>query len=114
MEECIFCKIAQGGMEARKVREDEDLVAFEDVAPRAPTHLLVIPRRHVGSLDEAGDEHAALLGRLLLACRDLARERGLTGEGYRVVTNCGPGAGQSVLHLHLHLLGGRRFTWPPG
>jgi histidine triad (HIT) family protein len=112
MAECIFCRIAAGEIPARVVRRDETLVAFHDVSPVAPTHVLVVPRRHVPALAATTAEDAGLLGRLLDAAREIAAELGL--DGYRVVINNGETAGQSVLHLHLHLIGGRRLHWPPG
>jgi len=111
--DCLFCKIVDGSIPARKLREDEHLVAFHDISPQAPTHFLVIPKRHVASLDATRPDDAALLGRLLVACSELARDEGVAG-GYRVVSNCGASAGQSVFHLHLHVLGGRPMSWPPG
>ncbi len=111
---CIFCLIASGEVSATIVYQDDDVVAFEDAHPEAPTHILIIPRMHVASADALRDEDAALAGRLLLVARDLARQLGLVNSGYRVVTNVGAGAGQSVFHLHLHLLGGRGMRWPPG
>ena len=113
-QDCIFCKIVAGAIPATKVYENDRVVAFRDINPQAPTHVLVIPREHVASLDEAGDEHEALLGRLLLAAARVAREGGLARTGFRTVINNGAGAGQSVFHLHVHLLGGRPLTWPPG
>ena len=112
MSECLFCRIAAGEIPARIVHSDEDVVAFHDVAPKAPVHVLVIPRRHLASLAETGPDDAALLARLMATAVELARE--LTTNGYRVVVNCGESAGQSVFHLHFHLLGGRVFSWPPG
>ncbi len=114
MESCLFCRIARKEIPAKIVRETPEWLAFEDISPRAPTHLLVIPREHVETLDDLGDDHAPLAGSLLLAARDLARERGIAKRGYRVVLNCREEAGQSVFHLHLHLLGGRAMAWPPG
>ena len=111
---CIFCKIAAGEIPAKKVHEDDDVVAFRDLNPQAPTHVLIIPKRHVPSLAEAAEGDGALLGRLLLAARDIAVQEGIAGAGYRVVTNSGELGGQSVFHIHLHLLGGRPMTWPPG
>lgn len=108
--DCIFCRIASGEVPAETVHRDDDVVAFKDLNPRAPLHVLVIPRRHVAKLGELDDE--ALGGRLLQAARRVAREAGY--EDYRVVVNNGAGAGQSVGHLHLHVLGGRQFSWPPG
>jgi histidine triad (HIT) family protein len=109
-ESCIFCQIACGAIATPLVYEDEEIVAFRDIQPQAPVHLLVVPRRHIASLNEAGDER--LLGRLLCAARSVAAAAGLTQ--YRVVVNTGAEAGQSVLHLHLHVLGGRVMAWPPG
>ncbi len=113
MTDCIFCKIAQREVPAKLVYEDADLFAFEDVAPQAPTHVLICPRAHMTSLSEAAPGDTALLGRLLLVAAQLAAERGIAG-GYRTVINNGRAAGQSVFHLHVHLLGGREFRWPPG
>jgi len=110
---CIFCKIAAGEIPADKALETDDLVAFHDVNPQAPVHLLVIPRRHIASLDEAGEHDRALLGKILTSMPGLAREQGIAGA-YRVVNNCGAPAGQSVFHVHFHLLGGRPMEWPPG
>ncbi|MGV8041833.1 MAG: histidine triad nucleotide-binding protein [Thermoanaerobaculaceae bacterium] len=114
MDGCVFCRVAGGEVPARMLLADEDIVVFHDVAPRAPTHLLVIPRRHIASLDAATASDTALLGRLLLTAAEAARLAGLVEGGYRVVNNCGAGAGQSVFHVHLHVLGGRPFGWPPG
>jgi histidine triad (HIT) family protein len=109
---CIFCKIAAGEIPAAKVHEDDEIVAFRDLHPQAPVHVLLIPKRHVDSLGAAED--ALLLGRLLLAARSIAEREGIAAAGYRVVTNVGASGGQTVFHLHLHLLGGRPMTWPPG
>jgi histidine triad (HIT) family protein len=113
-EDCIFCKIVAGGIPAAKVYEDDRAVAFRDINPQAPTHALVIPRAHVASLNEAGEADAALLGHLLLVAARVARDEGHAGGGYRTVINTGPDAGQTVFHVHVHVLGGRRLTWPPG
>jgi histidine triad (HIT) family protein len=110
---CVFCKIAAKQIPSKTVYEDAELFAFEDISPQAPTHILVCPRKHVESLDEATAEDQAVLGKLQLVAAQLARERNLL-DGYRTVLNNGRGAGQSVFHLHLHLLGGRHFRWPPG
>lgn len=113
MSECIFCKIAAGEVPSKKVFEDDRVYCFRDINPQAPTHILVVPKRHVETLLEAeGDE--ALLGHIVAVATRLAREEGLAEGGFRLVWNCGAGAGQSVWHLHLHLLGGRPFGWPPG
>ncbi len=112
-DNCIFCKIVAGDIPSDKVHEDDQVVAFRDLNPQAPTHVLVIPRKHVSSLDETSDDDRALLGQLLLTTRKLARDLGVS-SGYRVVNNCGASAGQSVFHIHFHLLGGRAMGWPPG
>ena len=114
MESCLFCRIVEGDAPAKVVYTDEWVVAIEDVHPQAPVHLLVIPRRHLPSLKEATREDEPILGRLLIVAAQLARERGLESKGYRTVINSGASAGQSVFHLHLHVLGGRVFRWPPG
>lgn len=111
---CIFCGIARGEVPARTVLETEDVVAFHDLDPKAPTHVLVIPRRHIASIDAMEDGDEELVGRVFAAAKAVARELGVAGDGYRLVTNIGPNAGQSVDHLHVHVLGGRRLTWPPG
>jgi histidine triad (HIT) family protein len=113
MTDCLFCKIARKTIAAKLVYEDAEIFAFEDIGPQAPTHILLCPRKHLVSLSDATAEDAAMLGRLQLIAAQLAAERKLT-EGYRTVFNNGRGAGQSVFHLHLHLLGGRDFRWPPG
>jgi histidine triad (HIT) family protein len=113
MEDCLFCKIGARKIPGKIVYEDDRVFAFEDINPQAPTHILVSPRKHMVSLTEAGEEDIALLGHVLLVAANLARERQLL-DGYRTVFNNGRGAGQSVFHLHLHLLGGRSFRWPPG
>jgi histidine triad (HIT) family protein len=112
---CLFCKIEAGEIASDRVYEDEHVIVFRDVNPRAPTHVLAIPRRHVTSIHALTDSHedSALLAALFAALRGVAEDAGL-GNGYRVVTNVGPAAGQSVPHLHLHLLGGRSMSWPPG
>jgi len=111
--DCLFCKIAAKQIPAKLVYEDEEVFAFEDINPQAPTHILLCPKKHVASLAEATREEEAVLGKIALLAAKLARERKL-GSGYRAVVNTGSGAGQTVFHLHLHLLGGRAFHWPPG
>ena len=111
---CLFCRIAANEIPHRRVFEDDAVVAFEDINPQAPVHLLVIPRRHIATLNDLSPGDDALLGRMLRLAASLAKERGIAEPGYRVVTNCNAGAGQSVFHLHLHVLGGRPMTWPPG
>jgi histidine triad (HIT) family protein len=114
MEGCIFCRIVERRLPARIVFEDDEIVAFEDTNPQAPIHSLIVPRKHLASLKDATPGDAALLGRLFMVAAQLAREWGLEAKGYRTVLNTGSWAGQSVFHLHLHLLGGRVFRWPPG
>ncbi len=111
--DCLFCSIASGDVPAATVHEDDEVIAFRDIQPRAPTHLLVIPRRHIASVRELTADDGQLIARLFEVVRQLADDAGLDA-GYRVVTNVGPDAGQSVEHLHLHLLGGRAMGWPPG
>ncbi len=112
--DCLFCQIVAGSIPATVVYQDERLTAIRDINPMAPTHILVMPNRHLPSLAEAGPQDDGLLAALLLAAANLARQEGLVGGGYRTVINTGPDAGQSVPHLHLHLLGGRTLRWPPG
>jgi histidine triad (HIT) family protein len=111
--DCLFCKIAAKKIPSKIVYEDEDVFAFEDIGPQAPTHILICPRKHFASLSEATPQDQGVLGKIQLVAAELARKLRL-GEGYRTVVNTGAGAGQSVFHLHLHLLGGRTFHWPPG
>lgn len=110
--DCLFCKIARKEIPSKMVYEDSDVFAFEDVNPQSPTHVLVCPKKHFASLDEATPEDQAVLGKAQLVAARIARERNL--GGYRTVVNTGRGAGQTVFHLHVHLLGGRSFAWPPG
>lgn len=114
MGDCLFCRIIERRAPAKIVYEDEQAVAIEDIHPQAPVHLLVLPRRHLSSLQDASAEDESLLGHLLTLAARLARERGLESKGYRSVLNNGTWAGQSVFHLHVHVLGGRVFRWPPG
>jgi len=111
---CLFCRIAAGEIPATIVHRDERLVAFRDIGPQAPVHILIIPTEHVASLDDARNEHRDLLGDMLVAARDLARTEGIAEGGYRTVLNVGADGGQSVHHIHLHLMGGRAMAWPPG
>jgi histidine triad (HIT) family protein len=110
--DCLFCRIVRREIPATIVREDEHTLAFRDIDPKAPTHVLVIPKSHVASLNEAPDP--ATLGRLLLAAAEIAKEEGIETSGYRTVINTGSDAGQTVHHVHVHLLGGRHLKWPPG
>jgi histidine triad (HIT) family protein len=111
--DCLFCRILRGDIPSKKVFEDEHVLAFEDIDPKAPTHVLIIPKKHFGGLKEAQAEDAEVIGRCHLAAAEIARQRNIE-RGYRTVLNVGPGAGQSVFHLHVHLLGGRSLGWPPG
>jgi histidine triad (HIT) family protein len=113
VSDCIFCRILRGEIPAKKVYENEHVFAFEDISPKAPTHVLIIPRKHFAGLKEAEAEDAEVIGRCHLAAAEIARQRKIE-NGYRTVLNVGPGAGQSVFHLHVHLLGGRHLSWPPG
>jgi histidine triad (HIT) family protein len=113
-QNCLFCKIAAGEIPAEVVHTDEQTIAFRDINPQAPTHVLVIPRRHIASLKDATPADEGVLGRLLLTAALVAREEGLAEGGYRTVINTGAGAGQSVFHIHAHVIGGRTLTWPPG
>lgn len=114
MADCLFCKIVKGEIPAKKIHEDDDTVAFLDINPQAPTHLLVVPRRHIPTLNDLGPDDDALAGKLLRVAAALAKERGLAGRGWRMVLNTNADAGQTVFHIHAHVLGGRRMTWPPG
>lgn len=113
-ESCIFCRIAAGSIPAKIAYEDDAVFAFHDIDPRAPVHVLVIPRQHVASINDLAATHGELVGKLALTAKRLAHELGVSESGYRLVMNCGPDAGQSVDHIHLHLLGGRPLKWPPG
>ncbi|KYF85813.1 histidine triad nucleotide-binding protein [Sorangium cellulosum] len=111
---CIFCKIANKEIPSKVVLEDEHVLAFHDVNPQAPTHVLVIPKRHIAGIAQAAPEDEAVLGRLLLAARQVAEKTGIAEGGFRTVVNSGANAGQTVFHLHVHVLGGRPMAWPPG
>src|SRR5258707_15844575 len=113
MTECLFCRIISGEIPAKKVYEDEHNFAFEDINPQAPTHVLIIPKKHVRGLKEAQAEDAEMIGRLHLAAAAIGRQRGIE-DGYRTVLNVGPKSGQSVFHIHVHLIGGRAMKWAPG
>ncbi len=112
--DCLFCKIAAGALPSEIVKQGDEWVAFRDINPQAPTHILVIPRQHIATLNDVSGDEAALLGRLLLAAGEIAADEGIAEDGYRAVLNCNAGAGQSVFHVHVHLLGGRAMGWPPG
>lgn len=113
MADCLFCKIIAGDIPSTKVYEDELVYAFKDITPQAPVHILIIPKQHIASAAEINAENSAVISRIFEVAAQIAREFGLD-NGFRVVNNCGDSAGQTVKHLHFHLLGGRDFTWPPG
>lgn len=112
--DCLFCRIVAGEVPADRVHEDDEVIAIRDIAPRAPTHILLLPRRHIASALELTDADAPTIGRLYAVAAELARSAGIADAGYRLVTNVGRWGGQTVDHLHVHLMGGRSFTWPPG
>ncbi len=113
-ENCLFCKVIAGEISSTKVYEDELCYAFNDISPQAPTHILIVPREHFDSLDKAKETHKGTLGHLLLTCAQIARKNGFAEDGYRTVINTNSDGGQTVFHLHVHLLGGRPFVFPPG
>ena len=113
-DRCLFCRIVSGEISAKKIYEDDAVVAFNDINPQAPTHVLVIPRKHIPSLDDLTEADANIVGTALARVSQIARDLHLNGDGYRVVVNHGEAAGQTVFHIHFHLLGGRNFGWPPG
>jgi histidine triad (HIT) family protein len=112
--DCIFCKIAAQEIPADVVYSDDQVLAFRDISPQAPTHILVIPREHIATVNDLSEEHTSLIGRIVLVAKELAAEDGLAESGYRLVLNTGPDGGQAVFHIHLHLFGGRPLGWPPG
>ena len=114
MENCLFCKIATGTIPSKIVYQDEDVVAFEDINPQAPKHILLIPRQHIASIADLTLNDGPILAKLFITAQKLAHDLGIDESGYRFLTNVGPDSGQSVFHLHFHLLGGRKFGWPPG
>jgi histidine triad (HIT) family protein len=111
---CLFCRIASGEQKADIVLQNDAVVAFRDISPKAPTHVLIVPRQHVATINDLQNDDAETVGALFLAARDIAAAEDISDEGYRVTMNCNEGAGQSVFHIHLHLLGGRKLGWPPG
>ena len=114
MSDCLFCKIIDGSIAAKRVYEDDYVIAFEDLNPQAPLHVLIIPRKHISSINDIQSEDTEVIGRLYLAAKKIARQEEVADDGYRVVVNCGKAAGQTVFHLHMHLLAGRSLSWPPG
>jgi histidine triad (HIT) family protein len=113
-DNCLFCRIASGEIPAKKVHADADVVAFHDINPQAPTHVLVIPRTHIAMLNDLSTTDSATIGTAIVRASEIARSLGLHEDGYRLVVNNGEGAGQTVFHIHIHILGGRAFGWPPG
>lgn len=114
MENCIFCSIIEGKIPSQKVYEDEYVFAFKDINPEAPVHVLIIPKQHIASINELNEDNAHVVGHIYSAAKNIANELGVAESGYRVVANCGRDAGQTVYHIHFHLLGGRSLKWPPG
>jgi len=114
MSDCLFCKMASGEIEPDVVYQDDEVIAFRDINPQAPVHVLIIPRRHISTINDMQSADAELTGKLFLAAGKIAEQEGIAEQGYRTVMNCNAGAGQTVFHVHLHMLGGRAMTWPPG
>lgn len=114
MEDCVFCKIIKGEIPSTKVYEDDKILCFKDINPAAPVHIIMVPKKHISSLNELSDEDQIVIGHIFLTAKKIAKENNISKDGYRIVTNCGEKAGQSVKHIHFHLLGGRSFNWPPG
>ncbi|HEB97725.1 MAG TPA: histidine triad nucleotide-binding protein [Sedimenticola thiotaurini] len=114
MEECLFCKMIAGEIQPDVLYQDDDVLAFRDINPQAPFHALIVPKRHIATLNDLGEEDAELMGRLLLAAKRVAADAGIAEAGYRTLINCNAEGGQVVFHIHLHLLGGRPMGWPPG
>ena len=114
MTDCLFCKITAGAIPANIVYQNDNVLAFRDLNPQAPTHILVIPKKHIATTNDIADVDAALIGQLYLAAKQIAKDEGIADIGYRTVMNCNRGAGQTVFHIHLHVLGGRAMGWPPG
>jgi histidine triad (HIT) family protein len=114
MADCLFCKMVAGDIKPNVVYEDKELLAFRDINPQAPTHVLIIPKQHIATINDIESSHEALVGKLFLAAQRIAGDEGIADSGYRVVMNCNAHAGQAVFHIHLHVLGGRQMSWPPG
>ncbi len=114
MADCLFCKIIAGEIPSGKVYEDEYVYAFNDISPEAPVHVLIVPKEHIASCNEITEENAEIISKIFLAAKKIAEEKGIAEGGYRIVNNCGDDGGQTVKHLHFHLLGGRSLSWPPG
>jgi histidine triad (HIT) family protein len=114
MTDCLFCKIVARSIPSNIVFEDDNVLAFEDINPKAPVHILIIPKLHIATINDISSEHDALIGQMYLAAKTIAKEKLIADDGYRVVMNCNKHGGQEVYHIHLHLLGGKQLTWPPG
>lgn len=114
MNDCLFCKMASGEITPDVVWETDELIAFRDINPQAPSHILIVPRKHISTLNDLTQADASLVGKMFLCAQEIAQQEGIAEPGYRTVMNCNAGAGQSVFHIHLHLLGGRQMLWPPG
>ena len=113
-DDCLFCKIAAGDISAKIIYQDDNVVAFEDISPQAPHHVVIIPQEHIATVNDLQSEHTALVGKLVTTAKSIAADCGFADQGYRLVMNCNAAGGQTVFHVHLHLLGGRSLTWPPG
>lgn len=113
VSDCLFCKIVQKEIDSEFVYEDDQCIAIKDIAPATPTHLLIIPKKHIPSLDQVEIDDSALLGHMQLVAARLARQQGIADQGYRLLSNCGEGGGQAIFHLHYHLMGGKKLGWPP-
>jgi len=114
MSDCLFCKIVAGAVPSVKIHEDDEILAFKDIAPKAPVHFLVIPKRHISNIMELGPEDSALMGRLVFKAQQIAQEQGCAERGARFVINCKSDGGQTIDHVHIHVMGGRAMKWPPG
>lgn len=114
MDDCLFCKMISGQIKPDTVYETDQVLAFRDINPQAPTHVLIIPKQHISTINDIEPSHRELFGELYMAAREVARQEGIDEKGYRTVVNCNAEAGQTVFHVHLHVLGGRRMNWPPG
>ncbi|OAA83541.1 histidine triad nucleotide-binding protein [Clostridium ljungdahlii] len=114
MEDCIFCKIIKGEIPSEKIYEDDMVLSFKDIEPAAPVHVLIIPKKHIGSINDLTEDDSKIIAHIYLVAKQIAAKLGIDEKGYRIVTNCGEEAGQTVHHVHFHLLGGRSFAWPPG
>lgn len=114
MSDCLFCKMVSGEIEPDKVYESDDLLAFRDINPQAPIHILVVPKEHIATTNDLTQDHESLIGKMVLVARDIAKKEGIDESGYRIVLNCNQHGGQSVDHIHIHVLGGRQMMWPPG